>query len=336
MAIPPGVQAGAWSGRRVGRSASAFEVERTVSAIAERALHLGAREGLDALVEATVRLTETSGAALYAGSRRVALAGLAPPAPARAHPQQMMKDGRTVLVLGEPCVDTADRQLLARLAVLGTALLASQSREDASRAEQTRLRQERMRLKELQTHRERVLARAAHDLRTPLLVLQGYIDMMSKGMAGVLTPSMQRYLERMGRAATEMNVRLQRPPLDNVPVEDLRSLLSATFGPGRRASARLELPAEPVRVRAPRETLALLVRMLERLLVGAGASELVLRLEAQEGARWRLSLQARAELPLPKRTLGSLERLTRRLAAGLTVRGASDLELTVSLPSLPV
>jgi signal transduction histidine kinase len=310
-------------------------VERTVSAIAERALHLGARAGLDALVEETVRLTETSGAALYAGSRRVALAGLTPPAPARAHPHQMMKDGHTVLVLGEPCVDAADRQLLARLVVLGSALLTSQSREDASRAEQARLRQERMRLLEMQAHRERVLSRAAHDLRTPLLVLQGYIDMMSKGMAGVLTPSMQRYLERMSRAAGEMNARLQRPPIEHAPVEDLRTLLSATFGPGRRASARLELPAEPVRVRAPREVMVLLMRTLERLLVGAGASEVVLRLEAQTGARWRLSLQARAELPLPKRTLASLERLTRRLETELTVRGTSEVELTVSLPGIP-
>ncbi len=319
----------------MGRSASALEVERTVSAIAERALHLGARAGLDALVEETVRLTETSGAALYAGSRRVALAGLTPPAPARAHPHQMMKDGHTVLVLGEPCVDAADRQLLARLVVLGSALLTSQSREDASRAEQARLRQERMRLLEMQAHRERVLSRAAHDLRTPLLVLQGYIDMMSKGMAGVLTPSMQRYLERMSRAAGEMNARLQRPPIEHAPVEDLRTLLSATFGPGRRASARLELPAEPVRVRAPREVMVLLMRTLERLLVGAGASEVVLRLEAQTGARWRLSLQARAELPLPKRTLASLERLTRRLETELTVRGTSEVELTVSLPGIP-
>jgi two-component system, OmpR family, sensor kinase len=319
----------------VGRSASAFEVERTLSAVAERALHLGARAGLDALVETAVRLTETSGAALYAGSRRVALAGLAPPAPARAHPQQMMKDGRTVLVLGESCVDAADRQLLARLAVLGSALLTSQSREDASRAEQARLRQERMRLVELQAHRERALSRAAHDLRTPMLVLQGYIDMMSKGMAGVLTPSMQRYLERMSRAAGELNARLQRPPIEHAPVEDLRPLLSATFGAGRRASARLELPAEPVRVRAPREAMALLVRTLERLLVGAGASEVVLRLEAQDGARWRLSIQARAERTLPERTLESLERLTRRLEAGLTVRGAPEVELTMSLPSLP-
>jgi two-component system OmpR family sensor kinase len=337
VAIPLDVQAGAWSGWRVGRSVCASEVERTVSAVAERALHHGARAGLDALVEAAVRLTETSGAALYAGGRRVALVGLAPPAPARAHPLQLLKEGHAALVLGEPCVDAEDRRHLSRLAVLGNALLASQAREDEARGERTRLRQERMRLKERLAHRERAWSRAAHDLRTPLLVMQGYIDMMTRGMAGVLTPSMQRYLERMGRAASEMNVRLQqRPTGEDAPAEDLRPLLSATFGPGRHDSVRLELPSRPVRVRAPRTELALLLRTVERLLSGAGASEVVLRVEAPDGmetCRWLV--QAHTELPLPERARESLERLARRCEARLSVNDSSGLELTLSLPRLP-
>ncbi|HYO51873.1 histidine kinase dimerization/phospho-acceptor domain-containing protein [Archangium sp.] len=321
----------------MGRSVSASEVERTLSAVAEQALHHGARAGLDALVEAAVRLTETHGAALYAGGRRVALAGLAPPAPARAHPLQLLKEGRTALVLDAPCVDATDRQHLTRLAVLGGALLACLEREDAARTERKRLRQERLRLMELLAHRERAWSRAAHDLRTPLLVLQGYIDMMAKGMAGVLTPSMQRYLERMGRAAGELNVRLQqRPTGEDAPAEDLRPLLSATFGPGRPGSARLELPAGPVCIRAPRTGLALLVRTLERLLSGAGASEVVLRVDAPDGVdAWRLLIQARAERPLPERALESLERLARRWEARFSVRDSPEVELTVLLPRLP-
>ena len=127
------VQAGAWSGRRVGPAVSASEVERTVSAVAERALHHGARAGLDALMEAAVRLTETSGAALYAGGRRVALVGLEPPLPSRAHPLQLLKDGHTAVVLGEPCGEAADWELLSRLAVLGSALIASLAREESAR-----------------------------------------------------------------------------------------------------------------------------------------------------------------------------------------------------------
>jgi signal transduction histidine kinase len=312
-------------------------VERTLSAVAERALHHGARAGLDALVEAAVRLTETHGAALYAGGQRVALAGLAPPTPAQAHPLQVLREGRTALVLGAPCVDSMDRQHLTRLAVLGSALLACLEREEEARAERKRLRQERLRLMELLAHRERAWSRAAHDLRTPLLVLQGYIDMMAKGMAGVLTPSMQRYLERMGRAAGELNARLQqRPTGEDAPAEDLRASLSATFGPGRPGSARLELPSGPVLLRMPRTGSALLIRTLERLLSGAGASEVVLRVDAPDGVdAWRLLVQARAERPLPRRALESLERLARRWGARLSVRESPEVELTVLLPRLP-
>jgi signal transduction histidine kinase len=311
-------------------------VERTVSAISERALRHGARAGLDALVEAAVRLTEASGAALYAGDRRVALAGLAPPAPEHAHPFQLLKDGRTTLVLGEPCAEVSDRQLLARLAVLGSALLVAREREDAARAEQTRLRRERLGLMELLAHWERARSRQAHDLRTPLQVIQGYIDMLHRGMAGAITPPMQRYLERIGRAASELNVRLQhRPSREDVPAEDLRALLSATFGPGRRRAARLELPAVPVRIRASRTVLALLVRTLERLLRGAGASEVVLRVEApEETEAWRLSVQAHTELPLPEKVHASLERIARRMGARLSVSESPQLEVSVLLPRL--
>ncbi|MFY0530306.1 histidine kinase dimerization/phospho-acceptor domain-containing protein [Archangium gephyra] len=284
-----------------------------------------------------MRLTETPGAALYAGGQCVALAGTAPPVPTRAHPLQMMKDGRTTLVLGTPCVDTTDRQQLHRLTALGSALLACRAREEAARAEHKRLRLERLRLMEQLAHRERAWSRAAHDLRTPLLVMQGYIDMMTKGMAGVLTPAMQRYLERMGRAAGEMNVRLQqRPSGEDVPAEDLRAALSATFGPGRNGAARLELPPGPVLLRMPRTGSALLVRTLERLLSGAGASEVLLRMDSPDGVdAWRLLVQARAQLPVPEKALQSLERLARRWQVRVSVRETPELELTVLLPRLP-
>ncbi|QRN94249.1 histidine kinase [Archangium violaceum] len=320
----------------MGRSASASEVERTVSAVAERALHHGAKAGLDALVEAAVGLTGASGAALYAAGRRVAISGLSPPAPARAHPLQMQKDGHTTLVIGEPCVEASDRLILTRLAVLGSALLACREREDAARAEQTRLRWERLRLVELLAHWDRARSRQAHDLRTPLQVIQGYIDMLNRGMAGALTPPMQRYLERISRAASELNVRLQhRPSREKVPAEDLRALLSATFGPGRRAAVRLELPAVPVRIRASRTVLALLVRTLERLLRGVGASEIVLRVEAPESTEaWQLIVQANAERPLSEKARASLERLARGMEARLSVTESPELQVSLLLPRI--
>jgi two-component system, OmpR family, sensor kinase len=333
VAIPPRVRAGAWSGWREAISISAPEVERTLSAVAERALRHGARAGLEALVEAAGRLTGTSGAALHAGGRRVIGAGLEPPRPSRAHPLQTLRHGRTVLVLCEPCADEETRRRLSRLAELGSALLACQAREDETRAEQVRLRRERLRLEETLAWRKRRRIRTTHDLRTPLLVLQGYVDMMVRGMGGPLTLTMQRYLERMSRAAGELADRLQHRSADETPAENLRPLLRATFGPGQRVPARLELPRGPVGVRASRAELALGVRMLERLLAGARARDVVVWVDAPEGPEtWRLHVRGRLERALPARPRRMLERLAQRLGARLSLQEHPSLELSLSLP----
>ena len=43
-----------------------------------------------------------------------------------------------------------------------------------------------------------------------MLVIQGYLDMMSKGMTGDLTPTMKRYVERMQSATQDMAVLIAR------------------------------------------------------------------------------------------------------------------------------
>jgi len=320
----------------VGAGVGVSGMERLLSAIAEQALHHGARVGLNALMEAVVRLSGMSGAALYTDGRRVLRMGQAPPGLDQAHPWQVFQEGPTVLVVGEPCREAPLRRSLARLTGLGGALLASLAREEEAQAERNRLRLERQRLKELLAHRERAWARAAHDLRTPLLVLQGYIEMMNKGIAGTLTPAMQRYLDRMRQSATDLNTRLQqRQRGETVSSSDLRPLLNAAFGPGRPGAARLELPEEPIRVRAPRTTLALLVRALERLLVGAGASGTRMRVDVPDDSQvWRLCIQSQVERPLPERAMLSLERLARRGDVRLSVRREEGVELTVLLPRL--
>ncbi len=304
-----------------------------LSVVAERALRHGARAGLDALLEVTRRLTGTSGAALHAGGQRVAQAGLTPPSPAQALPRQLLRDGNTLLVLREPCVSEEEQRRLCRLAELGSTLLTSRAREEAARSEQVRLRRERLRLEERMVWRKHRRARTAHDLRTPLLVLQGYIDMMARGLAGPLTPSMKRYLERMARAAEELGDGLQRGPADEVPAESLCPLLRATFGPGQRLPARLELPSGPVRVRVQREVLVLWVRTLGRLLAGTRARNVVLRVDAPDGpATWRLRVQGHTERALPARPIRLLEQLARRMGARHSLQTQPCLELTVRLP----
>jgi hypothetical protein len=86
----------------------------------------------------------------------------------------------------------------------------------------------------------------------------------------------------------------------------------------------------------PRAGSALLMRTLERLLSGAGASEVLLRVDAPDGVdAWRLLVQARTELPVPERALESLERLARRWQARVSVQETPGLELAVLLPRLP-
>ncbi len=339
MAIPPGVQAGAWIGWRVGRTVGAHEVERALSAVAGRALQHGVRAGLETLVEVAVELTAAPGAALHAGRRCLAHTGRKPPPPGRAHPLQVLRVGRTALVLAAPCIEPERRQLM-RLVELGSRLLANHEREEALRAELLRLRRERLRLEERLGQREEGQARVAHDLRTPLMVLQGYLEMMNKGMGGPLTPAMQRYVDRMSRSVGELGTRLQQrsSKAESPPPEELRPLLCATFPPGQdaRVPVGLELPEEPVHLRGARPELLLLVRTLSRLLAGAEAQGAVLRVDAVEGSElWRLHLQAEAGRPVPERPLRLLEQLARRMEATVSVQRAPRLELLLHLPRVP-
>jgi signal transduction histidine kinase len=44
------------------------------------------------------------------------------------------------------------------------------------------------------------MRQASHDLKTPLVSMKGYVDLMLQGLGGTLTPTMQRYLDRVASA----------------------------------------------------------------------------------------------------------------------------------------
>lgn len=333
MSIPLQMQARARSKQWVGVGGTSADMDRHLLTLSERALQEGPRVGLEALVEAVVRLTGTSGAALYEGARCVAVRGLAPPPPGRVSLAHCIQDGRAMLVLGEPRPDEAERRALQRMVALGGSLLAALAREEGVQAERKHERQERLQLMRRMAHRERVWSRASHDLRTPLLVLQGYIEMMLRGVAGEMSAPARRYLDRMVHSAADLNARIHRFKADVTPPEDVRPLVRAALGSS--GLVRLELPPEPVHVKATGSELALLVRTLERAVVGTRATQAQVRLEAPEGVQgWRLHLKATARRPLPARVLETLERLTRRWETPLTVAQEKELELTVMLPRL--
>jgi two-component system OmpR family sensor kinase len=340
MPIPVRVRAEALlSGRRPDEGLGA-EVEQVLAAVAERALRRGARAGLEALLQEALRLTGVAGIALYEGRARVAAAGMKPPPLARARAPQVIsaRDGRTALVVLPERISAAERQTLERLARLGGTLLAARRREAAAQARQASLCRELRSQERALAHKERSRSRASHDLRTPLLVMNGYLEMMRKGMAGELTPPMARYLERIMKSAQDMGSLIaQRLAPGNAP-QDLLSLLREAFtglSHSRRPSLHWEGSLSSIPVTGARPELELLTRTLARGLAATGAPQVVLHAEAQEGV-WRLCLDARAEHPLPARMANRLATLVHRLGGAWEVRGSPRLELLLHLPAASI
>jgi signal transduction histidine kinase len=60
------------------------------------------------------------------------------------------------------------------------------------------------RRREEQRARDDRVAAVGHELRTPLTSMTGFIELLSDGAAGPLTPEQARYLEIVGRAAARL------------------------------------------------------------------------------------------------------------------------------------
>lgn len=128
------------------------------------------------------------------------------------------------------------------------------------------------RLRELDAARQRFIADVTHNLRTPLVAIHGYLEMILDGRLGSIVPEQRRGLETAARNARRLKVMIQQL-LDLARAEsgalvlerrpcDLTTLLIETadsFRPeAQRRAVCLEtvLPAGPVVVRADRERLA--------------------------------------------------------------------------------
>lgn len=101
------------------------------------------------------------------------------------------RDARLLLV-------GAVRAPLPSLALSLSRALAERHRSEQARRERELelLRRERLQVRALARTRDDI-RRAAHDLKTPLSVMKGYLDMFGRGLAGPLSPQMTRYLERI-------------------------------------------------------------------------------------------------------------------------------------------
>jgi hypothetical protein len=314
-------------------------VERALATVTELALRNGALAGLDALLRLALRLTGVAGIALHEGRACIAEAGLRPPPLSRARAAQVIPagDGRAALVVLPERIGLEEREVLERLARLGATLLAARRRERAAQARQRSLCNELRGLKREVAHRERSRSVASHDLRTPLLVIKGYVDMMRKGMTGELTPTMERYLERMMSATQDMGALISKQLAPGSVPEDLLTLLSASFETVKRARpvcVRLECEAKSVPIRGPGAVVALLARTLARDAGATGARTVSVAIEAKEKlGMWKVRLSTDKQRALPARKVARLEHLVLRLGGTLSLQDEAPFELRLLLPA---
>jgi two-component system, OmpR family, sensor kinase len=308
------------------------DVTEALRRVSERALRAGAQAGLEALAASALQLSGASGVLLQEGRRPLCRAGLLPPSPREKAGVERLTLGRLQLLLRVPALVPPQREPLERLLQLLPALLAAREREQQGRAAQARLRCEARAQAERAQRLDTRRSRASHDLRTPLVVMKGYVDMIQRGLAGPLSPALQRYAERLARAVDEQNGLIARhlsadrgPTAPLVPA--LRAALARTQRPGT-PRVTLHTPASSPTLRAERAQLSLLARTLvDALRAGhVGSAELhVLGPEAAGPCQLRLVLPTGTTLA----DSGALEHLgaLARALSGQLERTAEGLSL---------
>lgn len=128
--------------------------------------------------------------------------------------QPVRRDGQVVgaLIVTDELVEAAE----------GLAIIVGQAVDSADQhGEALKLQREvwklRQNLREANRHRTALLSQARHDLRTPLTALKGYADMINRGMAGPVTPTLQRYVDRIGKAVDRECELLNERLMDSSP-----------------------------------------------------------------------------------------------------------------------
>lgn len=259
------------------------------------------------------------------------------------------REGHALLPIGEktafvvwhtPSVEPS-RFVLARLGSLAAASLDVWRQQALDRALRRRLHSARRLLAHQEERTERAMRRAAHDLKAPLAAMKGYVDMMLRGMAGPLTPTMQRYLERMKQAVDRqrqlIDAELHAPPTTEDP-PDLKQILQGALERSHEAieakaiGLELILPTEACRMRAPQAHLELLCRKLVRQMIRTAERGAVLEVELlDEGRRWALSLRVKGAA-LDVRGWSQCDAIARRLSGSVDISWRGGMWLEVTLP----
>lgn len=317
-------------------------MERALSAVAECSLRDGAGAGIDALLKEALRLTGLAGIALHDGRVRIAEAGLRLPPLSRLRSAQLIsiEKGRSSLGVMPERTGGEHRETLERIAQLAGSLLQARRRETALQGRQASLGQQLRQLQRELAYRESNRSRASHDLRTPLLVIQGYLEMMRKGMTGELTPTMERYVERMQGSTQMMGQLIARQLSRGGAPEDLRALVLEAFEPmarARKLTLRFECSAEWAPVKGSRSVVSQLTRLLAKDLGTSRVGVVRVRIEQQEKlGMWQLSVSTDRPRLLMARKLARLEQLLQRMGGVLSIQDEPPFELRLLLPAATV
>jgi signal transduction histidine kinase len=204
---------------------------------------------------------------------------------------------------------------------LAAALLETRAREQASRRARKAAMAARRQSARVRRELERYLSQARHDLKAPLVPVKGYVDMMLHGMAGPLTPEMERFLERIGVAVERMRELVEsRLRTSSEAQVDLRGPIADAIAAqrwlGHTVQWRAPEGACPARVNAAELQLA--VRKLLGGILGTSGprAQLEVCLEHEDHG-WGIYLRGDAYASVPVRTA--------RLCRALLARSGAEL-----------
>jgi len=231
--------------------------------------------------------------------------------------------------------------VLHRLSSLASASYEVWRQQALDRTLRRRLHRAQRQLARQEERTERVLRRAAHDLKAPLSAMKGYVDMMLRGMAGPLTPTMQRYTERIRQAIERqrqlIDALLHAPPsmeeppcLKQILLDALDRSREATDA--KRIGLEIMAPAEMCRIRANPAHLELLCRKLVRQVIRSASRGAVVEVELHgEPTGWAIELRAKGST-LDVRGWSLCDAIARRLGGSVDISWQGGMTLLASLP----
>jgi len=162
--------------------------------------------------------------------------------------------GHLLVELGYIDKPTLDQAVTMQIMALHRALATQNQRLEKKVAERTEQLEEALeRARRLQRHKDEFVGAISHELRTPLSFMLGYLDLLSMGELGSVSPAQARALERMTEASDRLRELIEnlldfaaggarRPPTSytRVPVSELfRFAVTRNMAPARERGVRL-------------------------------------------------------------------------------------------------